>query len=600
MKYSIAIVSKNRHPILEDAIQALLAHLSSVNGYEIVVVEESPVPRPIRLAPVRYHWIPERHFGLGFARNYALERCSGEIVVFVDDDIRPHKGWFENLVHPFQNGEVAGVGGAVLPDIRHLNAVGKCISFLGFPAGGIRRWLAAGGKTRESHLISTGNCAFRRKFAGQINGFDHLLRGCEDSDFFERLTKTGPTLFVPTAVVFHKQRTSYKKVLQWFMKRGKNNFFYRCKDIGPVKSLLFPLRSNFNVKLIFLIAVFLAVFHTARVLAPLLLAGCFCAWCLFIWRGQKKDLVFRIEDKDLKPISDLTQEVHQLTVPFHMGLIKFLMDLGFEIGRLAGFFTYVQNRVFYQPVVLTFHRIAAGPDRPVHAKYTVTREAFYHLIEDIDRNGERLISLGELVWVSKHRPYCLFFYRFVAFTFDDAYLSVFRLLQDSFRDRRFPATIFAPVNCLGKIAGWNRSSPIDRDRIMNLEELQTLSRAGVEIGSHALTHPRLAELPEEDCKKEIFHSASFLCTHFPGTRLVLSYPFGSFDHRVMRLAAAAGYAGAVANFPGTFRRRINPWAIPRYNFHNDSAFGAIRSHAKANWLKNIARDLRDSIRIAIR
>jgi peptidoglycan/xylan/chitin deacetylase (PgdA/CDA1 family)/GT2 family glycosyltransferase len=600
MKYSIAIVSKNRHRILEESIRTLTAHLSLVKSYEIVVVEEAPVPQPIHGDLVRYHWIPERHFGLGFARDTALKRCRGDIVVFVDDDIRPHKNWFDNLVAPFQNDAVAGVGGAILPDIRHINGVGKCISFLGFPAGSIRRWLTSGGQLRETTLISTGNCAFKRKFAERINGFDALLRGCEDSDFFERLSKTGKTLFVPSAVVFHRQRGTYREVFQWFMKRGKNNFFYSCKEIGPVKALLFPLRSNFNIKLFFLAAVFLVAFHYSRILAPLLVAGCFIAWCLVIWRSQKEDLLGRIEDNDLKAISDLTEEVRGLDVPFHMGLVKFLMDLGFEIGRLAGFFVYLKNRFFYQPVILTFHQIDGGTEPEIQSKYAVTKKTFHRLIEEIERKGERLISLGELIRISEICPDRLFFYPFVAFTFDDAYLSVFRLIQDSFRDRRFPATVFAPVHCLGEKAGWNTAGPVDEDRIMNREELQTLYDEGIEIGSHTLSHARLAELSDEDCKKEIFHSASFIRNHFPSTHIVLSYPFGSFDRRELQLAAAAGYAGAVANFPGTFRRRTHPWAIPRYNFYNDSYFDEIRSHGKRNWLKNAARDLRDSLRIAIR
>lgn len=600
MKYSIAIVSKNRHRILQETIQTLTDHLASVDSYEIVVVEESPVAQPIHRWPVRHYWIPERHFGLGFARDTALKRCRGDIVVFVDDDIRPHKHWFANLVAPFEDDAVAGVGGAVLPDIRHINGIGKCISFLGFPAGGIRRWLASGDQSRETTLISTGNCAFRRKAAGRINGFDALLRGCEDSDFFERLSKAGKTLFVPSAVVFHRQRGTYRKVFRWFMKRGKNNFFYRCKEIGPVNALLFPLRSNFNIKLFFLAGVFLVAFHYSRILAPLLVAGCFAVWCLVVWRSQKRGLGRGIEDQDLRPISDLTKEIHSPSVPFHMGLVKFLMDLGFEVGRLAGFLTYLRNRIFCQPVVLTFHQISQGPEPGNPSKYTVTRKSFYRLLEEIERKGERLVSLGELIRISEKCPYCLFFYRFVALTFDDAYLSVYRLIQDRAKNRAFPATVFAPVHCLGEEAGWNTARSADGDRIMTLEELQTLHAEGIEIGSHTLSHCRLAELSDEDCIKEIFHSASFIRSHFPGTPVVLSYPFGSFGRREEQLAADAGYAGAVANFPGTFRRRTHRWAIPRYNVYNDSSFDAIRSHGKRTWLKNAGRDLRDSLALVIR
>ena len=177
MKYSIAIVSKSNHDVLEKSIEELIPEIKTAEKYEIIIVEELGVKRPIRKKNLHYYWIPEKNYGIGYARNFALERCKGDIIIFLDDDVRPHSVWFQNLISPFEDPEVGGVGGAIFPERKGINTVGKCISLLGFPAGGVQRSIDVGGKLRETEWISTGNCAFRRKYFEAVGGFDPFLRG---------------------------------------------------------------------------------------------------------------------------------------------------------------------------------------------------------------------------------------------------------------------------------------------------------------------------------------------------------------------------------------------------------------------------------------
>ena len=53
--------------------------------------------------------------------------------------------------------------------------------------------------------------------AREIGGFDVLLRwGGEDQEFFSRIRSRKETLFVPEAIVFHRQRESLREVFSWF------------------------------------------------------------------------------------------------------------------------------------------------------------------------------------------------------------------------------------------------------------------------------------------------------------------------------------------------------------------------------------------------
>lgn len=54
--------------------------------------------------------------GLSGARNTGLRAANGDILVFLDDDANPEEDWLEELVAPFSDVGVAGVGGWIVPE----------------------------------------------------------------------------------------------------------------------------------------------------------------------------------------------------------------------------------------------------------------------------------------------------------------------------------------------------------------------------------------------------------------------------------------------------------------------------------------------------
>lgn len=51
------------------------------------------------------------------ARNTGVTAASGEVIVFIDDDVRPTDGWLAAIVAPFENDPgVVAVGGRILPE----------------------------------------------------------------------------------------------------------------------------------------------------------------------------------------------------------------------------------------------------------------------------------------------------------------------------------------------------------------------------------------------------------------------------------------------------------------------------------------------------
>ena len=149
---SILVCSRDRHSDLE-RMAGNLRRMNARHRYEIVAVEETDAPRPIE--GVRYFSHPVKNLGFPYARNLSIEKATGEILVFVDDDCQIRDGWLDKLVRPFEDPLVVGVqGGVTAPDGS--NAVGWAESLLGFPGGGIRRVIAVrrqcAGDNRSIHL----------------------------------------------------------------------------------------------------------------------------------------------------------------------------------------------------------------------------------------------------------------------------------------------------------------------------------------------------------------------------------------------------------------------------------------------------------------
>src|SRR4051812_35692622 len=95
MKLSIVTPSYNRGPKLADTIHAILrSDLSGIDAVELIVVDDgSKIPAEERagkiVCPDRFtlRFIRQPNAGPGPARNTGFRAASGELLMFIDDDI---------------------------------------------------------------------------------------------------------------------------------------------------------------------------------------------------------------------------------------------------------------------------------------------------------------------------------------------------------------------------------------------------------------------------------------------------------------------------------------------------------------------------------
>jgi peptidoglycan/xylan/chitin deacetylase (PgdA/CDA1 family) len=127
----------------------------------------------------------------------------------------------------------------------------------------------------------------------------------------------------------------------------------------------------------------------------------------------------------------------------------------------------------------------------------------------------------------------------VAITFDDAFRSVRTNAVPELLSRGFPATIFVPVDFLGKAPGWDMRNGVD-DQVMTCDELRSLPQL-IELGSHSLSHPHLTRIDVASLREEVTTSRHKLAELIGSHVSLLAFPYGEYDDRVVGTCWRAGY-----------------------------------------------------------
>jgi peptidoglycan/xylan/chitin deacetylase (PgdA/CDA1 family) len=99
----------------------------------------------------------------------------------------------------------------------------------------------------------------------------------------------------------------------------------------------------------------------------------------------------------------------------------------------------------------------------------------------------------------------------------------------------------------------------DEGRLLDAADAKALAEAGMELGSHALTHRDMRALDDDELARELQESKADVEKITGRPCRTLAYPYGLYDDRVTEAAAAAGYELAFAWLPGPWR----PLAAPR-------------------------------------
>ena len=175
-------------------------------------------------------------------------------------------------------------------------------------------------------------------------------------------------------------------------------------------------------------------------------------------------------------------------------------------------------------------------------------------------------------------------------TFDDAYESV-AAAAPVLERHGVPATVFA-------CSAYGDGRPLDVPelngarfdahglRTLSWNQLRELAERGIEIGSHARTHPHLPDLADAELRTELVDAKSEIEDEIGRECRFLAYPYGETDERVRAVARAAGYMAAFGS-PGTPGDRFD---IPRLGVYRRDTVR--RAYLKSTRFAPLLRRLR--------
>ena len=98
---------------------------------------------------------------------------------------------------------------------------------------------------------------------------------------------------------------------------------------------------------------------------------------------------------------------------------------------------------------------------------------------------------------------------------------------------------------------------------MTWDQVRQMSRAGIEIGSHTVTHPILPNVDDDQLRDELVNSKIRLESELGYPVTLFCYPNGSYDERVEAAVRDAGYNVAVTTVPRLNDRQNDIHALAR-------------------------------------
>lgn len=233
--FSVIVPVYNRIDEVHDLLDSLSRQTNK--NFEVIIVEDGSTDpckdvteRFSDIVDVKYYY--KSNEGRSIARNYGIERASGEYFIFFDSDCVIPENYFEELDKRLKDYYTDCFGG---PDSAHdsFTDTQKAInysmtSFL--TTGGIR-----GGKVQmEKFVPRSFNMGYSRKVWETVGGFREMFS--EDIDMSTRIRQAGFSIqLIRDAYVYHKRRTSLPKFCRQTYVFGMSRITLKLLYPGSIK-----------------------------------------------------------------------------------------------------------------------------------------------------------------------------------------------------------------------------------------------------------------------------------------------------------------------------------------------------------------------------
>jgi peptidoglycan/xylan/chitin deacetylase (PgdA/CDA1 family) len=170
--------------------------------------------------------------------------------------------------------------------------------------------------------------------------------------------------------------------------------------------------------------------------------------------------------------------------------------------------------------ILMYHSISADPESEVAPYYRVCTSParFAEQMQWLADGGWRGVTLSDAYAALQRQGPDL--NKLVAITFDDGFSDFYTDALPTLMKHGFAATMYVPTAYIGK-----QRKAFKSHHCLTWEELRALSDVGVEIGSHTVSHPRLAALTWREIETELQVSKATIEGELQLPVLTFAYPY---------------------------------------------------------------------------
>lgn len=242
MKTTVIVATHDRPESIRRLIASLAPELAS--GSREIVVAENGTPAPMQLAvegaPLKH--LHEARAGKCRIQNRAIADATGELLVFLDDDLVVAPGYLAAVEDFFDtHREFAAMKGRILPAEDPERKVGAMAVYLDLPIAD------HGDEVVEVRGVLGANMAFRAEALRQVGPFDERLGpGAggheEETEMSQRIRRAGFRIgYAPKALVYHEvdpSRANRERFIRIARERG------RCRMLHEKHSALDVITKN--------------------------------------------------------------------------------------------------------------------------------------------------------------------------------------------------------------------------------------------------------------------------------------------------------------------------------------------------------------------
>jgi peptidoglycan/xylan/chitin deacetylase (PgdA/CDA1 family) len=239
--------------------------------------------------------------------------------------------------------------------------------------------------------------------------------------------------------------------------------------------------------------------------------------------------------------------------------------------------------------ILMYHRVPEEDNCTTHPYYctSTTVQVFEQQVRFLRQNGYRAVSVAEAYRrVQAAEPG----EKLVAITFDDGYRDFYTHAFPIMSRYGYLATVFLPTAYIGDVP-----REFHGEECLTWSQVRELRKAGVEFGSHTVTHPQLQNVSPQQLRDELGRSKDQIEEKLGEPVETFSYPYAfpetdqGFIRQLRELLQETGYRDGVSTIIGRLGKSDNRLFMKRLpvNSHDDSGFFQAKLEGGYDWLRAV-------------